>query len=183
MLRSSRSKSLGSDPIVIEAEPFLARRSPTAQAWRMHKAVFLVLLSLPGTLVAQSIQTGRWDVTSTAVDLVIPGAPAFPVRMMKGKSKSERKCISSELASTGVAVLLAPDPKAQCHIDAQQIAGGRYSQALTCPQKQGPPIRITRTGTYDASGFAGRLDMSGQTPKGAIHMTLDQKAAHAAGRC
>jgi Protein of unknown function (DUF3617) len=103
--------------------------------------------------------------------------------MMKGKSKSERKCISSELATTGVAVLLAPDPKAQCHTDVQQIAGGRYGQALTCPQKQGPPISITRTGTYNASGFAGRLDMGGQTPKGAMRITLDQKATHGAGRC
>jgi hypothetical protein len=100
--------------------------------------------------------------------------------MMKGKSKSERKCISSELATTGVAVLLAPDPKAQCHTDVQQIAGGRYGQALTCPQKQGPPISITRTGTYNASGFAGRLDMGGQTPKGAMRITLDQKATHGA---
>ena len=149
----------------------------------MRKAFFLALLSLPATVAAQSIQTGRWDVTSTAVDLVIPGAPGFLVRMMKGKSKSERKCISSELATNGVAALLAPDPKAQCHIDAQQIAGGRYSQALTCPQKQGPPIRITRTGTYDASGFAGRLDMGGQTPKGAMRIILDQKATHGAGRC
>ena len=99
-------------------------------------------------------------------------------------SDTEKKRIWSSVASgISVAALLAPDPKAQCHIDSQQIADGRYSQTLTCPQKQGPPIKIRRAGSYDASGFAGRLDMSGQTPKGAMSMILDQKATHAAGAC
>ena len=162
---------------------WLARRRLCGHACAMRVVIALALLLLPSATAAQSIQTGRWDVTSTAVDLVVPGAPAFLLRMIKGRSKSERKCISPELSATGVAALLAPDPKAQCHIDSQQIADGRYSQTLTCPQKQGPPIKIRRAGSYDASGFAGRLDMSGQTPKGAMSMILDQKATHAAGAC
>ncbi|MBA2935211.1 DUF3617 family protein [Sphingomonas sp. CGMCC 1.13654] len=149
----------------------------------MRTLTAIVLLLLPGAAGAQAVQSGPWDVTSTAVSLDIPGAPAFLLRMMKGKSKSERKCVSPVQAVDGVAALLAPDPKAQCHVDSQQIAGGLYHQALTCPQKQGPPIRITRSGTYDAAGFTGRLDMGGQTPKGAMSIVLDQKAVHAAGTC
>lgn len=115
--------------------------------------------------------------------LDIPGAPAFLLRMMKGKSKSERKCVSPKQSNEGVAALLVPDPKAQCHIESQQVANGHYQQTLTCPQKQVSPIRITRNGTYDASGFTGRLDMGGQTARGAMNIMLDQKAVHVAGTC
>lgn len=120
---------------------------------------------------------------STAVDLVIPGAPGFMLRMMKGRSKTERKCLSPGAAQEGVASLLAPDPKAKCRVDTLQVGSGRYSQALTCPQKKGTPIQITRTGSYDASGFTGRLKMAGQTPKGAMSVTIDQTARHVAGTC
>jgi hypothetical protein len=149
----------------------------------MRTALALAVLFLPMSVSAQAVQTGRWDITSTAVDMVVPGAPAFLLRMMRGKSKSERKCVSPALAPTGVAALLAPDPKASCHIDGQELAGGHYRQVLTCTQKQGPPISITRSGTYDRSGFAGRLDMAAPTPKGAMSIILDQKATHVSDTC
>ena len=44
---------------------------------------FLALVPAPAA--AQSIPAGRWDVVSTAVDLVIPGAPGFLLRMIKGR--------------------------------------------------------------------------------------------------
>jgi hypothetical protein len=149
----------------------------------MRKLIGVALFALPGAALAQAVQPGAWVITSRAVTLDIPGAPALLLRMLKGRSKSERKCVSPEQASNGVAALLVPDPKAQCHMDSQQIASGLYHQALTCPQKQGSPIRITRNGTYDASGFTGRLDMGGQTPKGTMSITLDQKATHITGAC
>jgi hypothetical protein len=149
----------------------------------MRRLVGFAFLVLPATALAQAIPAGKWDVTSTAVDLDIPGAPSFLLRMLKGRSKSERKCVSAEQASTGVAALLAPDPKAQCKVGSLQISDGRYRQALTCPQKSGPPIQITRSGTYDALGFAGHLEMAGQAPKGPMHITLEQKATHVAGIC
>ena len=149
----------------------------------MRRWFGLILLLVPASVAAQAIQPGGWDVTSTAVDLVIPGAPSFLLRMMKGRSKSERKCLDQNTANTGVAALLVPDPKAQCRIDSQRIADGRFAQTLTCPQKSGPPIQIKRAGTYDASGFAGRLEMAGQTPKGPMSIILDQKAARTKSTC
>ena len=149
----------------------------------MRRWFAVILLVLPVGVAAQPIQFGKWDVTSTAVDLVVPGAPAFLLRMMKGKSKSERKCLDQSAANTGVAALLVPDPKAQCRVDSEQISGGHYAQSLTCPQKSGPPIRIKRAGTYDASGFAGPLEMAGETPRGPMSMILDQKATHSTGKC
>lgn len=157
---------------------FLGQRLHARTQWLGY-----ILLISPVGVSAQTIQPGKWDVTSTAVDLVVPGAPAFLLRMMKGKSKSERKCLDPSAANTGVAALLQPDPKAQCRIDSLQIGGGRYAQTLSCPQTSGPPIQIKRAGTYDASGFTGRLDMSGETPKGPMRMTLGQKASHSAGAC
>jgi hypothetical protein len=139
-----------------------------------------VLFSLPASAAAQSPPFERWDVTSTVVDLSVPGAPGFLLGMAKGKSRAEHKCVA---AGHTVAALLAPDPKAQCRIDKQQIGDGRYMQALTCPQKRGAPMQVNRTGTYNGSGFVGRAEMRGQTPKGAIHIVLDQRAARIAGKC
>ena len=143
----------------------------------------LLLLLVPTGATAQAIPAGRWDVVSTAVDLVIPGAPGFVLRMMKGRSKTERKCLAPAAAQDGVAALLAPDPKAKCRVDSVQVGGGRYSQALTCPQRNGSPIQVSRAGSYDAAGFTGRLKMTGQTPKGAMAITIDQAARHVAGPC
>ena len=149
----------------------------------MRRLLLLSALLLPSAATAQAIQPGRWDVTSTAVDLVIPGAPGFVLRMMKGRAKTERKCVSPTAAQSGVAARLVPDPKAKCRVDAVQIGGGRYTQTLSCPQKQGAPLMVSRAGTYDAAGFTGRLRMNGQTPKGALAITIDQSARHVAGPC
>ncbi len=140
----------------------------------------ILLLALSTAGAAQLTSPVRWDVTSTVIDLTIPGAPGFLVRMAKGKSRAEHKCIA---AGQTVAALLAPDPKAMCRIDRQQIADGHYTQALTCPQRRGEPLRVTRFGTYDSSGFVGRAEMTGQIAKGMMHVVLDQQAARAAGKC
>ncbi len=138
------------------------------------------IVALPAAGSAQAPVAERWDVTSTVVDLTVPGAPGFLLRMARGKSRAEHKCVA---AGQPVAAILTPDPKAQCRIDRQQIGDGRYVQALTCPQKRGTPMQVVRSGTYDASGFAGRAEMTGQTPKGAMRIVLDQRAARVAGKC
>ncbi len=154
----------------------------------MMKSVILSVFALSclassAVLPAQSVAPGRWAVKSTAVDLDIPGAPKFLLRMAKGRSRTEEKCLTPDQAQTGIAAVLAPDPKAQCHVDSLQVAGGRYTQTLSCPQKKGPPLKIVRDGTYQASGFAGQAQMQGMTPKGAMRIRLAQQATHVAGSC
>lgn len=107
------------------------------------------------------------------VDASIPGAPGFLVRMMRGKSKAEQKRL---VAGQGMEALLAPDPRARCRIDSQHVEDGKYAQQLSCPQKKGDPMTITRMGTYDANGFVGRATVSGATPKGPLRIVLDQRA-------
>lgn len=148
----------------------------------MRWLLLSLLLPFPRVAAAQAIAPGRWDVVSTAVDLTIPGAPGFLLRMMRGRSKTEHKCVAPADA-TGVAALLAPDPKAKCRVDMLRIADGRYMQTLTCPQKKGDPMRIVRAGSYDASGFSGQLRMTGQTPKGALAISIAQTGKHVAGAC
>ncbi|WP_267396606.1 MULTISPECIES: DUF3617 family protein [unclassified Sphingomonas] len=132
----------------------------------------LVLLASAST-ASPAMAPGRWDVTSTVAEVSLPGVPGFIVRMIRGKSKAEHKRLT---AGQGVEALIAPDPKAQCHVDSQRIEDGRYSQALTCPQKKGAPLRILRAGTFDASGFAGRASITGTSPKGPMSMVLTQRA-------
>lgn len=137
-----------------------------------------MLAVIPAAAQAQALQSGSWDVTSKVVDLTVPGLPGFFVHMIRGKSKAEHKRLSS---GEGIEMLLAPDPKAQCRIDSQRIADGRYLQALTCPQKHGEPLHIARAGTYTIAGFVGRASITGATPKGAMNITLDQRAARIGG--
>lgn len=134
-----------------------------------------MVAGLSTTATVQMVQPGDWDVTSKVVDLTAPGIPGFLVRMMKGKSKAERKHLSS---GQGIEALQMPDPKAQCRIDSQRVADGRYAQTLRCSQKKGDWMRISRTGTYDTAGFAGRATVTGTTPKGALNIVLDQRATH-----
>ncbi|MEG3085052.1 hypothetical protein U1707_15475 [Sphingomonas sp. PB2P12] len=140
-----------------------------------YAAVALLLASPAAAADLPTVAAERWDITSTVVELSLPGVPGFIVRMMRGKSKAERKRVAS---GVGIDALLVPDPKAQCRVDGQRVADGHYVQALTCPQKSGKPLAIARTGTYDATGFVGRAIVTGVTPKGPMRIVLDQRAVH-----
>lgn len=142
-------------------------------------SIYLVaaLVLVPASAIpiaAQAVAPGRWDITTTIVNLSVPGVPGFIERLVRGKSKAEHKRLP---APQGMEALLAPDPKARCHVDSQRIADGRYAQALTCPQKRGEPVHIARTGTYDAAGFAGLATLNGTTPKGPMSIVMSQRAA------
>jgi hypothetical protein len=165
----------------IVRRPALARVDDGSHRPRMRTPILpALLLALPAAGSAQSTPPVRWAVTSTVVDLTVPGTPGFLLKMAKGKSRTEHKCVP---AGHSMAALLEPDPKSQCRVDSQQFADGRYTQALTCTQRSGEPMKASRVGTYDANGFAGRLEMTGQSPKGAVRMVLDQRAARAPGKC
>lgn len=131
------------------------------------------IVAQPVSAPAPVVQPSAWKVASTVVDLAVPGIPHFLVRMARGKTKAERKSIA---AGEGIDALLAPDPKARCRIESQRIAEGRYAQTLACPQKEGAPMIIVRTGGYDATGFAGQAVVTGTTPKGALRIVLAQRA-------
>lgn len=120
---------------------------------------------------------------STAVDLTIPGAPGFLVRMMRGKSRTEHKCLIPEQASAGIASLFVPKPEAKCRVERAQIAGGRIDHVMFCPQKQGEPLRVERAGVYTASGFTARMTMAGRTLKGPMRIVADQVGTRTAPTC
>ena len=149
----------------------------------MIRLSFLLLAFMPSALTAQAVSPGNWDVKSTAVELVVPGTPGFMLRMMKGRSKTDYKCLVPEQARTGAAALFSPDPKAKCIIERSSVAGGHVDQVMMCPQKKGDPVRVTRTGTYNGTSFTARLIMSGQTPKGPSRIVVDQAGTHTAAKC
>lgn len=149
-----------------------------AHGSRLLATATLLLSVIPQQTVAQGVEAGTWDVTSKVVEFSVPGVPGFIARMIRGKSKAEHKRLG---AGDGLAVLLAPDPKARCRIDDQRVADGRYAQTLTCPQKQGEPMHIVRAGTYGTGGFSGQAIVTGSTPKGAVRIVLDQRAERVGG--
>ena len=91
---------------------------------------------LPTAATAQAVQPGAWDVTSTIVELSVPGVPGFIQRMVRGRSKAEHKRLA---AGESVAALLAPDPKAHCRVESQTIDGGRYAPNRRLPTEEGRP--------------------------------------------
>lgn len=140
----------------------------------MRTIVLVPLIICAAATSAQTIQAGPWDVTSTVVELTVPGVPEFLQRLARGRSKAERKSVP---AGRGVEALLVPDPKARCTVVSQRIADGRYAQVLSCPQKRGEPMHVARAGTYNATGFVGRATVTGNTAKGAMRIVLEQRAA------
>ncbi|MFA6114343.1 MAG: DUF3617 family protein [Sphingomonas sp.] len=149
----------------------------------MIRSPLLLFALLPTALSAQAVSPGNWDVKSTAVELVVPGTPGFMLRMMKGRSKTDHKCVAPEQARAGAAALFSPDPKAKCSVERSSVAGGRVDQVMMCPQKKGDPVRVTRTGTYNGASFTARLIMSGQTPKGPSRVVVDQVGTHTGAKC
>ena len=140
--------------------------------------VFLFLVAAAEPATAQAVAPGAWDVTSTVRELSVPGVPGFLQRLARGKAKTEHKRL---IADQGVEALLAPDAKARCRIESQSVANGRYAQALTCPQKTGEPMHVSRAGTYDAAGLSGRAIVTGTTAKGPLTIILDQRAVRVGG--
>jgi hypothetical protein len=137
-------------------------------------AATIIMVSTAALAADQVLAPGQWGVTSKTIEMSVPGLPRFIARMIQGKSKTERKHLA---VGQGVEALIAPDPKAGCHIDSQHVAEGKYDQTLTCPQKRGEAVRVIRAGTYDKSGFAGRATVTGTTAKGNMRIVLDQRAA------
>jgi hypothetical protein len=149
----------------------------------MIRRLPLLLAVLPATLSAQAIAPGEWTGRITVRDIVAPGVPGFMLRMARGKSKSEKRCVAPAQAATGAAALLAPDPKAKCTVASQHVANGRYDQVLMCPQKKGAPLRVVRAGTYSAAGIVGQVTMEGSSPKGAFRFAGDQAFTRTKATC
>jgi len=105
------------------------------------------------------------------------------LRMMKGRSKVEHKCLLPDQARAGAGALFAPDPKSKCTVERSQIAGGHIDQVMMCPQKKGPPVRAVRTGSYTANSFAARLVMAGDMPKGPMRVVIDQAGSRTEAKC
>lgn len=146
---------------------------------RPNRSITLLLLLIAAG-PAPTVPAGNWEIASTIAQLDVAGVPGFLQRMAKGHTTVERKCLP---VGQSVAALLAPDPKAQCRVDQVTIANGHYAQVLTCPQKQGGPITVTRSGSYNGSGFTGQASVTGSTRKGPMSITLDQRATHGTGAC
>ena len=143
----------------------------------------LLLALVPAALSAQAIAPGEWTGRITVRELTAPGVPGFLLRMARGKSKSEKRCVPPPLAATGIAALLAPDPKAKCTVASQHVADGRYDQLMMCPQKQGAPLKVARVGTYSAAGLTGKVVMDGTSAKGAFHFAGDQVFTRTRATC
>ncbi len=148
----------------------------------MIRALPLILL-LPAAADAPAIRAGGWANTITVREVVAPGVPGFLLRTAKGKSRTMKVCIPPQAAATGPAALLAPDPKAKCTVERQAMAAGRYEQVLSCPQKSGAPLRVERTGRYDANGLTGQVSMAGTGPKGSFRFAGDQRVSFAKPNC
>jgi hypothetical protein len=88
----------------------------------MFRSVAAALIILPSAALAadQTLAPGGWDVTSTMVEMSVPGLPNFLARTMNGKLQAEHQRLSG---SQGVEALIASDAKARCRVDTEHVTG------------------------------------------------------------
>lgn len=128
---------------------------------------------------APPIQPGEWTITSKPVELTVPGVPGFLLGMAK-KTRTEKRCLSPAQAQQGIAALIAPKKAKTCTLESRDVAAATVRQVYACRAKDGRVVRATLTGRYDASSFAGRFEMAGDTAKGAMRVVVDQSARRTA---
>lgn len=155
-----------------------AREAVARLAGAVHEGAMrsrpIVALLLVAAAPVPPLPPGRWDATSKIVEFTAPGVPGFVATLAHGKSRAEHKWLR---AGEGVEALLLPEAKARCRVESQTVRDGRYAQTLSCPRKDGSPLRIGRSGTFDTAGFVERATVTGTTAKGAVRIVLDQRAA------
>jgi hypothetical protein len=123
--------------------------------------------------IAQLIQPGQWEMTTTATSIGMPGAPPEIAAMMKGRPIKLNYCITPEEAKLGPRSLTKANK--DCHYTRFDVRGNRIESQLVCTTPRGTTT-ATSSGSFTPTSFVsdGRTVTTGQRP-----MTV---TAHAVAR-
>ena len=111
-----------------------------------------VLLS--SAAVAQTVQPGMWETTSTTKSANMPDMPAFLAKRLQGHTVTVKHCITPEEAAQGPKQMIAQQKS--CSIDHYNMSGGRFDAKLICSG-----TTVTSAGSYTPVSMSGDSHVSG----------------------
>ncbi len=126
------------------------------------------LLAAPA--MAQEIQPGMWENTSTMTGAEIPGAPPEMLSALLGQANTMSSCLTQEQLDEGPEALFNQSD-GQCVFDEFSMQGGRISFTGSCSGAQGAGT-VALTGTYTATSYETESVITGATPGGQMRMTV-----------
>ncbi len=140
------------------------------------KAGLFALVILAAHAPVLAIQPGQWQTSGrmTDIDITLPaGMPAGMVDMMKkqmlGKVHSMKQCITqSDIDDAPEKMFQQSD--GQCSYEKFDMSGGKLDAVAVCRMEQGMTMRMTMTGTHNATSFQSRMVMTGDGPTGPMRM-------------
>jgi hypothetical protein len=144
------------------------------------------------TVASLGLQPGKWESTTTTLDMTTTGMPAnMPKNMMPQKPgpQTVTACLTTEQASKGPAQLLqdaiaklkTAKVKVDCTITNSTFAGGKIDSAASCTLPTGT-LSTKTSGTYSAT--AASYDSESTLNSGSINsVTKTHTDTHRVGEC
>ena len=103
--------------------------------------------------LAQEMQPGMWEITSTVTSIEMPGAPPEMAAAMAGQVTTLSQCVTAEQLANGPEAMFAQSD-GQCEFSEFSMQGGQVKLVGACaaPGGQGQMTMAT-TGTYTATTY------------------------------
>lgn len=109
------------------------------------RRIVILAAAVATPALAQSIQPGQWQTTSTVSSMNMPGLPPAALAAMKGHPTTVSNCVTPEQAKAGPKELLKSAPS--CTFNRFSMAGGRIDSEMVCA-RGGRTTTATTTGSY-----------------------------------
>ncbi len=113
---------------------------------------------------AAPITPGLWETTSRMTVVDMPGMPPQALAMMK-QPRTVRHCVTPAEAATGPGAAMK---SSECKIDKYAMGAGTYDMVMTCKG-----MRMQGHGTFTATSYSGRSEITGAGPQGQMHMVSE----------
>ena len=121
--------------------------------------------------MAQTLQPGMWEHSSTMTSAEIPGAPPEMMSAMLGQTNTTSSCITQEQLDQGAEALFNQS-NGQCTYSEFSMESGHVSVAGTCNSPQGS-ANIAATGTYTSTTYESESTITASTPGGEMRMEVE----------
>lgn len=118
---------------------------------RIPIVLIAALAMLPSFAVAQTVQSGQWEIVTTIKDAVIPGAPPATVAAMKRQPNRVTRCLTAAEANRGPEDIMKQNK--QCRFTRYSKKAGKMDSQMVCKQPDGT-MTATSTGRFTATSFS-----------------------------
>lgn len=143
------------------------------------------------------LDPGHWEITTTIENVRAEGMPPQAAQMMqamRGRSETERECITPEEAANRGASFLANQRDADCTYRDFSMRGGRIAGTMTCQQPRegaqgGGEATIEMSGTFQPRSYDIRIatraagPIPGQEKAGTMTIDMRAQGRHIADSC